>query len=463
MREVDLAVLGAGPAGMRAALTAANSGAKVVLLDEQQVAGGQIYREVNRQGVGRGALLGRDYTHGLTWVKEVAASNVEHLAEATGWQIENSGEITFSRGGQAQQIAAKRIVLATGALERAFPFPGWTMPGVISAGAAQILLKGSGIVPQKAVLVGSGPLLYLIAVQLLAAGSPPLAILETQSFESYLRSARLFPAALKGWRYFVKGTQMLLNLKRAGVTRYTGVSEIAAVGEKYVEGIRFQFRGQKKQLACGLILGHQGVVPNVQFSRALGLEHGWNDLQRSFTPRTDHWGRSSEERVFIAGDGAGIVGARASALQGEICALQVLHDLSFINTAQRDNTAESRRKELAVELAPRALLDALYRPPDWAVVPVCDDTIICRCERVKTGDLRNLAAGACVGPNQAKALSRAGMGSCQGRYCGLSVSELFSKTNGRSLAEVGYYRLRSPVKGITLGELASLAVGEALE
>ena len=457
MIEWDVAVVGAGPAGIRAALSASKLGAKVVLIDEQPVAGGQIYREVARHGAARGEVLGGDYREGASLITQLEGSTVEHRSGCVLWNVDQGCVLTFSVQGVAEQLVAKRIVLATGALERAFPFPGWTLPGVIGAGGAQILLKGSGVVPHRAVLVGSGPLLYLLAVQLLAAGVPPLALVETQSSTKVLNSAKHFPRALKGWRYLLKGVQMLWVLKRAGVKRYTGVSAVHAEGVDWVEALRFDHRGQSRRIECQRLLIHQGVVPNVQLTRALALEHHWSEQQRCFAPQTDEWGRSSLALCFVAGDGAGIGGAKVAALQGELSGLRAACDLGFIEEAELHNLAKPLRVSLECELCARPLLDALYRPPDWAVVPQQDDTILCRCEGVTVGRVREIAQGDCIGPNQAKAFCRAGMGPCQGRYCGLGVSEIFAGERQQSPEQIGYFRQRFPSKNVTLGEMACLA------
>lgn len=457
MNKWDVAVVGAGPAGIRAALSASESGAKVVLIDEQPVAGGQIYREVARHGAARGGVLGADYSEGAALIEQLEASAVEHRAGCVLWNLDQDGVLTFSVQGVAEQLVAKRIILATGALERAFPFPGWTLPGVIGAGAAQVLLKGSGVVPHKAVLVGSGPLLYLLAVQLLAAGAPPLALVETQSSSSVLSSVKYLPRALKGWRYLLKGVQMLWSLKRAGIKRYIGVSAVCAEGEGGVDAVSFDHRGQRQRIDCQQLLIHQGVVPNVQLTRALGLTHIWDVPQRCFVPQTDGWGRSSKEAIFVAGDGAGIGGAKVAALQGELSGWRAACDLGFIGEAELANRAKHLRESVESEMAARPLLNTLYRPPDWAVVPEQGDTILCRCEVVTVRQLRALAEGDCIGPNQAKAFCRAGMGPCQGRYCGLGVSELFAAERRQPHEQVGYFRQRFPSKNITLGEMASLA------
>lgn len=456
MLEADVLVLGGGPAGMAAARTAAEAGLSVLLLDEQERAGGQIYRDVERVPPGRAGILGDDYLKGRSLADALAHPGIRHLEGAVAWQIEDGPRVAFTRGGAAELASGKRLLIATGALERPMPVPGWTLPGVMTAGAAQILLKQSGLVCERAVLAGSGPLLYLVAAQMCRAGTPPLALVETQTSADRRAALKHLPAALKAWRVLAKGLGLLAELRKAGVKRYTGATGLAIHGQDGVEAIRFEADGRRHQIACATVLLHHGVVPNVQATRSLSLAHAWSDAQRAFVPETDRWGRTSATDIFVAGDGGGIGGAVAARLQGALAALEIACDLERITHVERDRAASPLRRELAREQAARPFIDRAYPPHAPALAPA-DSTIICRCEEVTAGDIRRYAGLGCLGPNQTKAFGRPGMGPCQGRYCGLTVTELLCAETGRSPEETGYYRIRPPLKPVTLGELAVLA------
>lgn len=462
MHSADLVVIGAGPAGMSAARRAAESGLSVLLLDEQPAPGGQIYRDVDRAGKIRGAILGKDFTDGRTLTQGLTHENISHLKGAVVWQIEDGTRISFTRNGEGGLARGKRILLATGALERPMPLPGWTLPGVMTAGAAQILLKQSGIACERAVLVGSGPLLYLVATQMVRAGVPPLALVETQAKADLARSLRHVGGALRGWPYLLKGGRMLWELRRAGVARHVGASHIAVEGDQGVRGVTFRMGGTGYRIACDTVLLHHGVVPNTQAARSIGVPHRWDHAQGCFAPECDAWGRTAVFSVFIAGDGAGIGGARAAALAGEIAALEIARDLNRMTEKERDAEARPLQRRLDAERAARPFIDSAYPPFAGALAP-SDDTIVCRCEEVTAGDIRRAAGLGCLGPNQAKAFSRAGMGPCQGRYCGLSVTRILSDSNGIAPDQTGYYRIRPPLKPVTLGEIADLAQHETGE
>lgn len=462
MHSADVIVIGAGPAGMSAARRAAEAGLSVLLLDEQPAPGGQIYRDVDRASETRGAVLGRDFTDGRTLTGGLRHDNITHLRGAVVWQIEDGTRVNFTRNGKGELAEGRRILLGTGALERPMPVPGWTLPGVMTAGAAQILLKQSGIACEGAVLVGSGPLLYLVATQMLRAGVPPLALVETQTKADLARSLRHVGGALRGWPYLLKGLRMLWELRRAGMARHVGASHIAVEGDQRASGVTFRAGGIEHRIACDTVLLHHGVVPNTQAARSIDIPHRWDDAQDCFAPDCGDWGRTAVSTVFIAGDGAGIGGAKVAALAGELAALEIARDLGRITERDRDAAARPLRKGLAAERAARPFIDSAYPPYAGARAPA-DDTIVCRCEEVTAGDIRRTAGLGCLGPNQAKAFVRAGMGPCQGRYCGLSVTRILSDTNGIPPDATGYYRIRPPLKPVTLGEIAALAEHETDE
>lgn len=456
MQSVDLIVIGAGPAGMAAARRAADAGVSVLLLDEQPNAGGQIYRDVDRASVSRGDILGRDFSDGRKLTEGLKHDGITHLKAATVWQIEEGGRVAFTQDGRAAMVVGKHILLATGALERPMPLPGWTLPGVMTAGSAQILLKQSGIACEDAVLVGSGPLLYLVASQMVRAGVPPKALVETQTKQDFLRSLRHFGGALRGWRYLLKGLGLLWTLRRAGVPRFGAADSISVDGVDHVTGLSFRAGGRDHHLTCQTVLLHHGVVPNTQAARSLDIPHRWDAAQSCFAPDCDSWGRSAGGAVFIAGDGARIGGAKVAILTGEIAALAIACDLGKITESERDAAARPLHKACTAERAVRPFLDAAYPSYAAATAPQ-DDTIICRCEEVTAGDIRRSAKTGCLGPNQTKAFVRAGMGPCQGRYCGLAVTQILSQANTLTPDETGYYRIRPPLKPVTLGEIAAMS------
>ena len=451
--SVDIAVIGSGPAGMAAATCAADHGASVVLLDEQQTPGGQIYRAVTAVTEAQSKILGKDYLDGRVLTDRLAQSSVQLIAGATVWSIDNNAIVTYSQQQSAYRLQAKTVIIATGALERPYPIPGWTLPGVMTVGAAQILLKTSNLVPQKPILAGTGPLLYTVANQFIKAGVDITAIVDTVSPAHYIKAAKHFPAFTPG--YIATGLSYLKNIKTANIPHYKNCRALKVTGANTATGIEFQHNGKHLTFATHTVLLHQGVIPNTQLSRSLRLDHYWHPLQRCFHPTVDDWGKTSNNSIKIAGDGAGIGGAIIAEQQGTITALGALADLEII-TLKTSTTLATTAKRAARKLTRlRTFLDTLYAPPSECFAPA-NDTIICRCEEVTAGDIREYAQLGCVGPNQTKSFGRCGMGPCQGRYCGNTVTEILAAQHNLTHDEVGAYRIRTPVKPVTLQELASL-------
>lgn len=450
----DLVIVGAGPAGMGAAIEARRAGLSVLVLDEQSAPGGQIYRQVERVTLTetvRAERLGPDYAHGAALVREFRDSGAEYLPGATVWQIED-GKVWYLKGDRAGSAAAGRILMATGAIERPMTRKGWNLPGVMSAGGVQILLKSSGMIPAAdTVLIGSGPLLYLIADQIHAAGGRLQAIVETVPSARYLAAARHLPAAL-GTGYLSKGLKLLLGLRRKGVQIYRGASDLEVTGRDRAEAVQFRHKGRAVTLKTALVVLHEGVIPNQQITRLTECAHDWNPAQDCFEPRTDDWGNASVAGLMIAGDGAGIGGAWAAEAGGRLAGIEAARAAGRLDEAARDAQAAPLRARHKALIRGRGFLEVLYAPS--ALVPKDDATIVCRCEEITAGQIREAVAIGGLGPNQVKSYLRCGMGPCQGRMCGPVVTAIIARERGVSPEEVGYFRIRPPLKPIPLAAIA---------
>jgi NADPH-dependent 2,4-dienoyl-CoA reductase/sulfur reductase-like enzyme len=457
----DAIVIGAGPAGMAAASLLAERGANALLLDEQPAPGGQIYRGLEALSARNSTLfaaLGPDFARGLDLIRRLRGSGADYRPGTSVWQISRDKEVWYGGSGHAQCARAPVVMIATGAIERPVPLPGWTLPGVMTAGALQILLKTAGMKPDgRLALIGSGPLLLLLAKQYLEAGIRPVAVLDTSRGQHRLAALRHLPRALGavGRSYLRKGLALTSTLRSSGVTLFREVADVAIEGAGRAQAVTFSSGGARHRIAVDLVGLHEGVVPSQQMARSIRCAFAWDEAQHSFRPVLDEWGHSSIDGVFIAGDGAGIGGAVAAEHAGRIAALEALRQLGKIDQHRRDTDAQPEQHAHAAHLAIRPLLDALYPPPAQILDPD-DAVIVCRCEEVNAGTLRAVVAQGCQGPNQAKAFLRCGMGSCQGRLCGPTVSEIIARARGCSVAEVGYYGIRPPVTPVTVGELAQL-------
>ena len=454
----DLVVVGAGPAGLAAAAEAAGLGLSVLVADENAAAGGQIFRAVATTPLAGSDVLGSEYRAGEALVRALDESAAAFAPRTSVWMVDPGPDGAFSVGlfaaGEARLVAARFVLLAPGALERPFPIPGWTLPGVMTAGAGQALLKASGIVPEgPTVLAGTGPLLFLVAAQYARAGVPIAALLDTTPRANWRGALGAAPGFLVS-AYARKGAALLAEARRAAPV-VAGVTALAAIGEGAVREVAYEAQGSRRRLAARTLLLHQGVVPQVNLAIAAGCIHRWNDERLAFEPQRDFSGETTVPGVFVAGDAGGIAGAAAAAASGRIAALAIAARAGRLDAAARDARAAPLRRALARALHGRRFLDRIFRPADRFRIPA-DDVPVCRCEEVAAGAIRAATARGAQGPNQAKAFLRAGMGPCQGRLCGLTVSEIMAQASGRTVEEIGHFNLRNPVKPITLGALAAL-------
>ncbi len=461
-RNFDTVVVGAGPAGMSAAIRMSELGLSVLVVDEQSTPGGQIWRAVEAMAPTRmGELLGKEYREGAALTARFRACGALYEPNTQVWEIEPGWRVLTKQGSKVEAVRANQIVIATGAQERPAPFPGWELPGVLTVGAAQILLKTSRQVPSDPVwVVGSGPLPLLYMAQLLRAGGRIAGWLDTAPPSGWRRALPWMGSALMGWAEIRKGMGWLLEIRRAGVQRFRGVTSLRATGEGRLQNLEFtQANGKSRRVDANLLLSHDGVVPSIHMTHAMGCAHQWSAEQACLAPVLNEWGQTSLEGVFVAGDGAGIGGAMAACVRGELAGLGAGLQAGRISAAQSVDAAGPLRSQLEKLLRLRPMLDALY-PPRAGIACPSDDTIVCRCEELTAGDIRKASTIGTPGLNQIKALTRAGMGPCQGRQCGYTVANIVAASQGRHVSELGFYRVRPPLKPMTMGELASLDVEE---
>lgn len=451
----DVAIVGAGPSGMSAAICLKEIGASVVVVDEQPEPGGQIWRGVERNaGSPVFTALGKDYDEGRALVAQFRASGADYLPNTQVWQIEEGWTLFATCNGEARKIAARAVLLANGAQERPVPFPGWTLPGVMTVGAAQILLKSGGMLPQgKVWIVGSGPLPLLYATQLLKLGVCITGYLDT-SRKPTLRALMRLAGAWRDFPSLLKGLRWTQELRRNGlVTR--GISDVRAEGDNRLQFVTWQSGKQLRRVQADVLLVHEGVVPRIHETLALGCTHHWNTQQSYMAATLDRWGETSRQNLFVAGDAGGIGGWVVATVSGEITALGIAARLGILKDADRLRREALLDKRRRRALALRPFLDSLY-PPPRARLP--DEVIVCRCEEVSAGLIRKVAGWCPPDPAAIKSVTRCGMGPCQGRQCGYTVQGLLAEAHGLRVTDVKFFNIRPPLKPITIGEIAALGV-----
>lgn len=455
-----VAIVGAGPAGLRAAEQLVLAGLRPVLIDEAPRVGGQIYRQpppaLQRPA---SALYGFEAGRARALFDRFAAlqPHIDHRPDTLVWQVENR-TLHLLHQGRPDTLRYDALVLATGATDRVLPFPGWTLPGVFTLGAAQVALKAqAALLGPRVVLAGTGPLLVLVAWQYTQAGAAVQAVLDTAPAGSRRRA---LPQLMARPSVAAKGAYYLARLKLAGVPVHQGVRLLRADGTARVQQLHWQVGARQHITACDAIAFGHGLRSETQLADLAGCEFDFDPLDQAWLPRRHAGGRSSVAGVYLAGDGAGILGADAAELAGAQAAQALLQDLR-----------EPPPRPAAVRVPGPEALQAHRRfrqgletlcplPADWAA-QAPDALVVCRCEEVTAGELRTCVRDTGTQElNRLKALTRIGMGRCQGRMCAPAAARLLAHATGRSLAEVGRLRSQPPVKPVPVAALA-LAVPAA--
>ncbi|MGF6286917.1 FAD-dependent oxidoreductase [Pseudomonas silensiensis] len=441
-------IIGAGPAGIRAAQTLVAHGVRPVLLDEAARGGGQIYRRqpanFKRSPV---KLYGFEAgkASALHQTIDVLREHLDYRPETLVWNAED-GALDTLHEGRAARLAFSRVIVATGATDRILPVPGWTLPGVYSLGAAQIALKFQGCaIGERVVFAGSGPLLYLVAYQYAKAGANVVAVLDSSPFRA---QARALPGLLSQPATLAKGIYYRSWLTAHGIPVHQGASLKRINGEQRVQSLNWSNSKGEQQLDCDAVAFAHGLRSETQLADLLGCEFTWNPLNRAWLPQRDSAGRSSVAEVYLAGDGAGIMGADAAEMAGERAALALLEDIGYLIPAQRGAQLEQALGR--IDTFRQGLERAFIFPEHWAA-DAPNDVMICRCEEVRAGDIRQVVREGHWEINRVKAHCRVGMGRCQGRMCGAAAAEIIACESQRCVSDIGRLRAQAPIKPLPFG------------
>ena len=393
--SAEVLVIGAGPAGIAAAVRIAESGKRVVVLDESPQAGGQIWRHRSRSTLPSGA---RD------WIARLDRSGASIMHAASVAELSVSEELgvvaVVERSRGMATVSARSVVLATGARERFIPFPGWTLPGVIGIGGAQALLKaGLSFAGKRVVIAGSGPLLLPVAEALTAGGARVLLVAEQAERSRVVGFARGLwrrPSALVQAARYRAG--FLRTPYRMGTWATVATGDGALASVDVTDGVSTQ------TIACDVLCSAQGLIPNTELAQLLGCALSGGAVQ------VNERQESSVRGVFCAGEITGIGGVDLAIVEGEIAGLASAgRDVEARRLVGRRDRLRALAADMEAAFALRAELRALATP----------DTIVCRCEDVRLGSIDPRWT-----MRQAKLYTRAGMGPCQGRVCGAALEFL---------------------------------------
>ncbi|TWC21132.1 MULTISPECIES: NAD(P)/FAD-dependent oxidoreductase [unclassified Pseudomonas] len=443
-----IAIIGAGPAGIRAAQTLVAHGVYPVLLDEALRGGGQIYRRQPANFKRSPAKLYGFEAHKAQSIHQTIdelRDQLDYRPDTLVWNVE-AGLLDTLHEGRAARLEYSKLIVATGATDRILPVPGWTLPGVYSLGAAQIALKFQGCaIGERVVFAGSGPLLYLVAYQYAKAGANVVAVLDSSLLGD---QARALPGLLTQPATLAKGLYYRGWLSAHGIAVHQGASLSRIDGERRVQSLKWRNAKGEHSLDCDAVAFAHGLRSETQLADLLGCEFTWNALNRAWLPQRDSAGRSSVNGIYLAGDGAGIMGADAAEKAGERAALALLEDSGYRVDPQRCTQLETELERIGHFR--QGLERAFAFPQGWAA-DAADELMICRCEEVSAGDIRRVISEGHWEINRVKAHCRVGMGRCQGRMCGAAAAEIIASESGRPICGIGRLRAQAPVKPVPFG------------
>jgi len=470
-QQCDLAIIGGGPAGIAAAIVAHRLDLDVCLVDEQHRFGGQIYRQPPREFQVGNWLSGAGYQRAKAQIREVEQlAALRHIAPATAWAcFPSSGDaregfrhdVLYHNDTALGRVRARHVLIASGCYEAPVPFPGWQLPGVMSAGGIQTLLKSQRVAAGRSIfLAGSHPLLLVAAQQLTAAGVRIAGIALMQPVTTAWHLARSPRAMWTGSGHLFGTLRTLIELRRRGVPVWFGHAVIEALGTREIEGVRLRdlASAREVEIACDALGVCYGFLPSSELARQAGAEHFWAP-EGGWVTRCDEYMRSSVPGISVAGELTGVAGAQAAALSGEIAGLGVTRDLGRLTASQSDARMLPLRKRWMRLRRFATVLAHIAAPAPQLLASLAQrPAVLCRCEDITVGALEDAVARNVdlLSASTAKLATRAGMGFCQGRMCELSVRRILARHRNCRLDEVPGFVIRPPIKPVPLSLLAEL-------
>ncbi|MFS0851239.1 FAD-dependent oxidoreductase [Novosphingobium panipatense] len=461
MSTYDIAIVGGGPAGLAAAERTLAAGLATCVIDEQQRPGGQILRQPPSTFSVPGWLSGAPYRKGRALLDRVSGdARLQWLGGRSVLGVQPDGEgfaLTLSgTAGGVEQVEARRVLVAGGCYDMPVALPGWTLPGVMSAGAVQTLIKAQQVVPgQRIVLFGTHPLMIVLAQQIVEAGGEVAAVCFAQPFAAMARTALAhLPRALRTPGPLLAAAAGIMALRRAGVPVRYGAQAARCEGTEAVERIVLS---DGESIACDVAAMCYGFLPQADLIRQIGPEVRWSDPAGGWEAIHDEGMRSSVPGLYVAGETTGVAGSDAAMAEGALAGLAIAQDAGALSAG---DAAVAMRKPRAERQAMQGFIDLLRGvadPRPWLPQPE-PETLLCRCEDISSGAVDRaiadaLAVGPSFGASAIKLRCRAGMGLCQGRTCEHALVRRIASARGCAEGEVAGFRPRFPARAVSVADL----------
>jgi len=459
--NIDLLIIGSGFAGIAAAAEFKNSRLRVAVVDENLHVGGQLLRTIP-QNLGKKERFRPDYVKriGFSFIEAAKQNRIDIYNNTRILAIYPDRRVLIEREGKrVEELWCGAIIIATGARERYLPFKGWTLPGVYSTGMAQVLMKSSAVLPANRVVVaGTGLFLYSVAYELVKNGAKVPAVYEQSPL---LDKLQLMPALMHQVSKAIEGARFMSRLLFSGTAMRFRHRVIEARGSGSVESVVLArvdqhgrtIQGSEKIVPTQALAIGYGFVPNVELLQMAGCQLDYDVEKGGWVAVTDDHLETCVSSVYAAGEVTGIGGALKSINEGRLAALSIREQIGEVPS----RLAEKQRKKLLWQRSHHMefvrLFNGLYRIPVAAYDDVPDETIVCRCEDVTVGAVKDAIRLGLKTPAALKLAVRTGMGNCQGRTCGAILFDLLSGIGGTSALDLQPFCVRPPIKPVSIASL----------
>jgi len=452
--EPEILVLGGGPAGLAATIAARRAGAEVTLVDERSSLGGQYYKQL---AVDHGIPADGQHREGRQLIEEALRLGVDARLGTTVWGAFPPNELVAGANGSIIRFKPRRLILASGAYERAVPIPGWTLPGVMTTGAAQTLWRTARRLPGRRVLIaGNGPLNLQLAAELLSGVAEIVAVVEAAAPFAW-RPAALLGMTTASPGLVADGLRYRARLLMARVPLIHG-SVVRRI-EHEADGLSVDVapikggHDTKFRELDAICLGY-GFAPSNELLRALAARHEFDAARGHLVPQRDEDGRTSVSTIFAIGDCTSLGGAKAALAEGTVAGATAAADLGYGIAAA--DMAEARQL-LARHRRFQSALRQLFAAPRFSLELADRDTILCRCEEVRVGAVEDALVEGYATAGDVKRRTRSGMGRCQGRYCGPIIDALIAERTGLKQDEYSGFAPRAPARPFAIEDLLGAA------
>lgn len=460
--KYDVVIVGSGFSGIVAAGILADHGLAVLMVDENFHVGGQLLRKIPPE-LGHYSSDHLDYTKkiGFRFIECIRHKNVTILNRTLVLGIYTGKKMLLEISGkEVKTVTCDTVLFATGARERFVPFKGWTLPGVFSTGLLQVMMKSSGVLPAEKLLIGgTGLFLFAAAHEYLKSGGKLLSLLEQSAIWD---KVKFFPLLLRQWPKMMEGARYVSRILFSGVPLKFGRKIIEARGNGQLQEVLTArvdasdrvVGGTEKRYKTGALAVGYGFSPNIELPQLAECQLEYSAAKGGWVVKVDDDMRSSVAGIYAAGETTGIGGAFKSINEGEIAAWAILRDFEKIKEDDYRRRLKKLSRQRKHHLKFGEYFNLLYRipPDDWQAI--ADDTVICRCEDVTMGDIRQAVAAGYRTPAALKVAVRTTMGNCQGRTCGSAIYDILAALTGESCQNIEPFTVRPPIKPVVMASLA---------